>query len=148
MAIIIDENKKKKGKKNKKGGLALAPPGTAQRIGKLGGIAPHKLRDGIHDKIKAQIDKEFRMRVLDKVYTRTRQRLRQKGGMIAHDAAMRAVIVEDGQKILDEILNEAIDELGKFNPVLAENLRSKDEKPRNDAERVLHMMTEAAENPN
>ena len=98
------------------------------------------LEDGIHEKVRAQIDREFRTRVLDKVYTRTRQRIREKGGMISHDSAMRSVIVQDGRKILDEILNEAIDELGKSYPLLAENLRSKDEKTREDAARVLHMM--------
>lgn len=40
------ENKeKKKNKNNKKERfLSVAPPGTAQPLGKLGGLAPHKLR--------------------------------------------------------------------------------------------------------
>ncbi len=103
------------------------------------------LRDGIHDKIKAKIDAEFRTRLLDKVYTRTRQRIREKGGMITHKDAMRSVIKKDSQKILQELLNEAIDDLGKSNPILAEGFRSKDEKTREDAQHVLNAMMETAE---
>ncbi len=55
MAITEEEEKeykknkeKKKNKNNnnnkKERFLSVAPPGTAQRLGKLGGLAPHKLR--------------------------------------------------------------------------------------------------------
>lgn len=94
------------------------------------------------------IEKEYQMRLWDKIYTRTRQRIRQKGGMITHDAAMRWVIATQGREIQHEILNEAIDDLGKSYSLLGENLKSKDEKTREDAERALRMMIKDAENPN
>ncbi len=107
------------------------------------------LRDGIHEKIKAQIDKEYRIRLWDKIYTRTRQRIRQKGGMITHDAAMRAVIAEQGREILEEIYNEALDQNGylkKNHPLLLENLRlDKDEKTRQEAIRMYRDIMKAFE---
>ncbi len=106
------------------------------------------IEDGIHQKIQAMIEKEYQIKLWDRILTKTRQRIRAKGGMITHDAAMRLVIVQDGRKILEEILNEAIDELDKSYPLLAENLKSKDQKTREDAERILHIMIEDAENPN
>ncbi len=40
-----------------------------------------------------------------------------------------------------------MDDLGKSYPLLAENLRSKDEKTRDDALRVLRMIKEKMESP-
>ena len=77
---------------------------------------------------KRKIEQELHTQILDKIYTRTLQRIREKKGMLRHKDAMRMVLKEDKQQILDEILNEAIDAIGKSYPLLAENLRSKDEK--------------------
>jgi hypothetical protein len=62
-------------------------------------------------KAEREIDIDIRIRILDRIYTQTRQRIREKGGMIRHEDAMRMVLKEDEQKILDDLKNEAIEEL-------------------------------------
>ncbi len=100
------------------------------------------LRDGIHERIDSMIQKKIREAVLDKVYSRTRQRIRERGGMVSHDDAMRWVVSTQSREIQQEIVDEAIDGLAEFQPLLAENLRSKDPKTREDAMRVLDAMLE------
>ena len=102
------------------------------------------LRDGIHERIDSMIQKKIREAVLDKVYTKTRQRIRERGGLVSHDDAMRWVVSTQSQQIREEIIDEAINGLAEFQPLLAENLRSKDTKTKEDAERVLHAMTTTA----
>lgn len=103
------------------------------------------IEDRIHERIDSMIQKKIREAVLDKVYSRTRLRIRQKGGLVKHDDAMRWVVSTQSQQIREEIIDDAINGLAEFQPLLAENLRSKDPKTREDAQRVLNAMMEAAE---
>ena len=75
-----------------------------------------------------QIEVQVRTALLDRLYTQTRQRIREKNGMITHDTAMQLVLKEDLQKIKEELLNESADDMAKTDPILAEKLRSKDPK--------------------
>jgi hypothetical protein len=107
------------------------------------------LSDGIWAKLDAKIDQQIRTEILDRIYTRTRERIKEKGGLITHDDAMKFVLKEDKQKILDDMLNDRLDDFGKEYPLLAENLRSKDdEQKRDDTLRVIHSMLEEMEDPN
>ena len=100
------------------------------------------LEDGIHQRIQTKIDKRMREAMMSKAYERARKRIREKGGMITHDAALKWVVSTQSQQIREEIIDDAINGLAEFQPVLAENLRSKDQKIREDAMRVLDAMLE------
>ena len=67
--------------------------------------------------------------------------------MITHDNAMQLVLKEDLDKIKDELFNEHVDDIAKTDPILAENVKSKDENVRESALRVLDMMIEELESP-
>jgi hypothetical protein len=94
-----------------------------------------------------KIGVEVQTALLDKIYMQTRQRLREKNGMITHDTAMQLVLKEDLQKIKDELFNESADDIAKTDPVLAEKLRSKDPKAREEGMRVLDALIEELESP-
>jgi hypothetical protein len=98
-------------------------------------------------KAEYQIDVQVQTALLDKVYTKTRQRIREKGGMITHNVAMQLVLKEDLQKIKEELFNEHLDDIAKTDPLLAENLRSKDPKAREEGMRILDMMIQEMESP-
>ena len=94
-----------------------------------------------------KVDVQLQTALLDRVYTRTRQRIREKGGMISHDIAMQLVLKEDLQKIKEEMFNEHVDDFAKTEPLLAEILRSKDPKEREEGMRILDFMIEELESP-
>jgi hypothetical protein len=100
-----------------------------------------------NEKAEYQIDVQVQTALLDKIYTRTRQRIREKGGMISHSVAMQIVLKEDLQKIKDELFNESADDIAKTDPVLAEKLTNKDPKAREEGMRLLDMMIEEMESP-
>jgi hypothetical protein len=101
------------------------------------------LSDGIWAKLDAKIDQQIRTEILDRIYTRTRERIKEKGGLITHDDAMKFVLKEDKQKILDDMLNDRLDELSKEDPLLADAFRNEETKA--DAIRVLQSMIEDLE---
>jgi hypothetical protein len=101
------------------------------------------LSDGIWAKLDAKIDLQIRTEILDRIYTRTRERIKEKGGLITHDDAMQLVLQEDKQKILDDMLNARLNDLNKENPLLADAF--KNEGTREDAIRVLQSMIEDLE---
>jgi hypothetical protein len=101
------------------------------------------LSDGIWAKLDAKIDQQIRTEILDRIYTRTRERIKEKGGLITHDDAMKFVLKEDKQKILDDMLNDRLDDFGKEYPLLADSF--KNEETRSDALRVLQSMIEELE---
>ena len=100
-----------------------------------------------NEKAEYQIDVQVQTALLDKVYTKTRQRIREKGGIISHSVAMQLVLKEDLQKIKDELFNESADDISKTYPVLVEKLRSKDAKTREEGMRILDFMIEELESP-
>jgi len=86
--------------------------------------------------------------LLDKIYTQTRQKLRDKNGMITHDVAMKLVLQEENlQKIKEELFNESADDIAKTDPLLAEKLKSKDPGIRQEGMRMLDIMIEELESP-
>ncbi len=89
----------------------------------------------LHHQVNVEIQTEF----LDRIYTRTRQRIRERQGMITHEDAMKLVLKEYLRKIHEDYVNDIIDDFSKTDPVLAENLRSKDPKVSESALRVLLM---------
>jgi hypothetical protein len=97
------------------------------------------LSNGIHAKVDAIINAE----ILDMLYTRARQKIRQRGGMLTTQDALKLVLEQDREAIR----NEAIDDIAKMDPILAENLRSEDEQTRKSAERLFDMMLEEMESP-
>jgi hypothetical protein len=101
------------------------------------------LSDGIWAKLDAKIDLQIRTEILDRIYTLTRERIKEKGGLITHDDAMQLVLQEDKQKILDDMLNARLNDLNKENPLLADAF--KNEGTREDAIRVLQSMIEDLE---
>lgn len=100
-----------------------------------------------NEKAEYQIDVQVQTALLDKVYTRTRQRIKEKGGMITHDVAMQLVLKEDLHKIKDELFDESPGDIAKTDPILAEKLRSKDPKSRQEGMRLLDMMIKDMESP-
>jgi hypothetical protein len=60
--------------------------------------------------------------------------------MLRYEDAMKLVLKEDKHKIIDEMMNESTDRLSKSYPLLADAFRSKDEKTRKDAERLLDVL--------
>jgi hypothetical protein len=95
-----------------------------------------------------KIGVEVQTALLDKIYTQTRQRLREKNGMITHDTAMKLVLQEENlQKIKEDLLNESADDIAKSDRLLAEKLRSKDAKVREEGMRVLDAMIAELESP-
>jgi hypothetical protein len=101
------------------------------------------LSDGIWAKLDAKIDQQIRTEILDRIYTRTRERIKAKGGMIRHEDAMRSVLQEDKQSILDDMLNARLEDLSKEYPLLADAF--KNEETRSDALRILQSMIEDLE---
>ncbi len=101
----------------------------------------------INEKAEYKIDVQLQTALLDRIYTKTRQRIREKGGMISHDVAMQLVLKEDFQKIKDELFSEATDDIAKTDPILAGKLRSKDPKAREEGMRVLDAMIAELESP-
>jgi len=104
--------------------------------------------DGIWAKLDLELDQQIRTEILDRVYTRTRERIKEKGGLISHDQAMQLVLQEDKEKIVDAMINDRLDDFSNEYPVLAENLRSKnddDRQKRDDTLRVLRSMIEELE---
>jgi hypothetical protein len=99
--------------------------------------------DGIWAKLDAQQNAQIRTEILDRIYTRTRERIKEKGGMIRHEDAMKLVLQEDKQKILDDMLNDRLNELAKEDPVLVDLF--KNESTKEDALRILHLMIEEME---
>jgi hypothetical protein len=98
--------------------------------------------------IGRRIQQEMRTEILDRIYSRARQRIRERGGMLTTQEALKLLLKEGvQQQVIDELFNEHMDDLGKSYPLLAENLRSKDEKTRVDALRVLRMIKEKMESP-
>ena len=85
-----------------------------------------------NEKAEYQIDVQVQTTLLDRIYTKTHQRIREKNGMITHDTAMQLVLREDLDKIKEELCNSHLDEIVKTDPLLAENLRSKDPKAREE----------------
>jgi len=55
-----------------------------------------------NEKAEYQIDVQLRTQLLDKIYTKTREKVRERQGMITHDTAMQLVPKEDLQKIKEE----------------------------------------------
>jgi hypothetical protein len=116
------------------------------------------LSDGIHAKVDAKVNAKINAEILGRIYARARQRMRERGGssgsgrMLTTQEALKLLLREEGgvqqlqQKITEELFNEHMDDLSKEGyPLLAENLRSKDEKTRDDALRVLRMIKEKME---
>ena len=99
--------------------------------------------DGIWKKLDLKLYQEIRIELLDRVYTRTRERIKEKGGMIRHEDAMKLVLQEDKQKILDDMLNARLEELSKENRLLADAFRNEETKA--DALKVLQSMIEDLE---
>ena len=89
----------------------------------------------------------MRTALLDRIYTKTRQRIREKGGMISHDVAMQLVLKKDLDKIKDELFSESTDDIAKTDPILAEKLRSKNPIEREEGMRILDMMIADLESP-
>ena len=50
------------------------------------------LSDGIWAKLDAKMDQQIRTEILDRIYTRTRERIKEKDGLITHDDAMKFVL--------------------------------------------------------
>jgi hypothetical protein len=85
-------------------------------------------------RIDRRIEQEIRTEILDRIYARARQRMREHGSgserMLTTQEALKLLLKEGvQQQVIDELFNEHMDDLGKSYPLLAENLRSKDEKP-------------------
>ena len=100
-----------------------------------------------NEKAEYQIDVQVQTALLDRIYTKTRQHIREKNGMITHDAAMQLVLKEDLQKIKEDLLNESTDDIAKSDPLLAGKLKSKDPKTRQEGMRVLDAMIKELESP-
>ena len=100
-----------------------------------------------NEKAEYSIDVEVRTALLDRIYTKTRQRIREKGGMISHDVAMQLVLKKDLDKIKDELFSESTDDIAKTDPILAEKLRSKNPMEREEGMRILDMMIADLESP-
>jgi hypothetical protein len=102
-------------------------------------------------RIGRRIEQEMRTEILDRIYARARQRMREHDGggrMLTTQEALKLLLKEGvQQQVIDELFNEHMDDLGKSYPLLAENLRSKDEKTRDDALRVLRIIKEKMESP-
>lgn len=95
------------------------------------------------EKLQYKIDLEIQTELLDRFYTKIRQKIREKGAMITHDAAKKLVLQNSGlQKIMEEMFNAHMDEFAKEDPVLAAKLRSKDPKDREEGMRVLNTTLE------
>lgn len=94
-----------------------------------------------------KIDVQLQTALFNRIYTKTRQRIREKNGMITHDTAIQLVLREDLDKIKDELFNAHLDDFAKTDPILAEKLRSKDPKSRQEGMRVLDAMIAELESP-
>ncbi len=94
-------------------------------------------------------DLAFRVALLDRVYTKTRQKIKEKHGMIRHDDAMREVIEKEGKKILEEMNDEVADELAKDGyAAISYCIRSdKDEKTRKIGLEMLARIIQDMEDP-
>jgi hypothetical protein len=97
------------------------------------------VNDGIHAKIEA----ESNARILDMLYTRARKKILQHSGLLTTEEALKLVMKEDKQ----EMINDIVEELRKEGyPLLAEAFQ--DEKTREDAMRVIRSMLTEMEDPN
>ncbi len=64
-------------------------------------------------KVDYKVNVELQIEFLDRIYTKTHQCSRVKGGMITHDGAIRMVLKEDLQKIKQNMFNADVEDFAK-----------------------------------
>jgi hypothetical protein len=97
------------------------------------------ITDGIWAKIDAQVNTD----ILDICNAKMRKKIRQRGGMIRTADAVKLVLKEDRQELIDDIVQNLRKE---GHPLLADAF--KNEETREDAIRVLRLMLIEMEDPN
>src|SRR5687767_1595885 len=82
--------------------------------------------NGIWKRLDIKLDQQIRTEILDRVYTRTRERIKEKGGMVRHEDALQLVLTQDKENILNDMLNARLDVLSKEDPLLADAFRNEE----------------------
>ncbi len=101
----------------------------------------------IEEKVQHKIDVEVQTELLDRIYTKTRQHIREHKGMITHENAMNKGLKEDLEKIKEEMLTAQLEHFAKTDPLLVEKFRSNGAKDREEAMHMLDAMIEEMRSP-
>jgi hypothetical protein len=97
----------------------------------------------LNDGIWAKIDAKSNVAIMDMFYTRARKKIRQHSGLLTTEEALKLVMKEDKQ----EMINDIVQDLRKEGyPLIADAFQN--ESTREDAMRVLRSMQEEMEDPN